>query len=144
MSKFLRYTGFAFLNKDDRAAAVRLLPHWDEIDAWRSSLPLSRQLVLNNPRDTWAAYVAYRRELGDPEAGRPEVCHQHRQFPSLLEQMEALAEQLEMASERVARAERESEHFAAMMRAVAECAELDEDDVAQIRARVRAAREATR
>ena len=143
MSEFLRNTGFIFLNKDDRAAAVRILPHWDEIDAWRSSLPHSRQQALNNPRDTWAAYVAHRRELGDPEAAsRPAAHHLHRKFPTLLEQMEALAEQREMANERAARAERESEYFAAMMRAVAERAELDEDDVAQIRAKVRAAREA--
>jgi hypothetical protein len=143
MSEFLRNTGFIFLNKDDRAAAVRLLPHWDEIDAWRSSLALSRQQALDNPRDTCAAYVSHRRELGDPEAtSRPGVCHLHRPLPSLLEQMEALAEQREMANERAARAERESDYFAAMMRTVAERAELDEDDVAQIRAKVRAARAA--
>jgi hypothetical protein len=62
--------------------------------------------------------------------------------PSLLEQMEALAEQLELANERAARAERESAYFAAMMQAVAERAELDEDAVTEIRAKVRAAHEA--
>jgi hypothetical protein len=143
MGEFLRNTGFVFLNKDDRAAAVRLLSHWDEIDAWRSGLPPSRQQALNNPRETWAAYLEHRRELGDPEArGRPSG-RKHRQFPSLLEQMEALAEQLEMANERAERAERESEYFAAMMQAVAARAKLDEDDVAEIRAKVRAAHEAT-
>jgi hypothetical protein len=83
------------------AAAVRLLSRWDELDAWRSSLPHSRQAALNNPRETWAAYLEHRRELGDPEAkGRPAVARRHRQYPSLLEQYEALAEQLEMAEER--------------------------------------------
>jgi hypothetical protein len=43
MGEFLRRTGFIFLNKDDRAAAVRILPRWDEIDSWRSSLPRGRQ-----------------------------------------------------------------------------------------------------
>ena len=48
-----------------------------------------------------------------------------------------------MAKERAERAERESEYFAAMMQAVAERAKLNEDDVAEIRAKVRAAHEAT-
>ena len=56
MHQFLQGTGFAFLNKDDRAAAVRMLPHWDRIDAWRSSLPNSRQQALNNPREVERAY----------------------------------------------------------------------------------------
>ena len=56
MHDFLKRTGFCFLNKDDRAAAVRLLPHWDEIDGWRSSLPNSRQQALNNPREVERAY----------------------------------------------------------------------------------------
>jgi hypothetical protein len=90
----------------------------------------------------WAAYLEHRRELGDPEAkSRPERRH-HRKFPSLLEQMEALAEQLEMANERAERAERESEYFAAMMQAVAKRADLDDATVAEIRAKVRAAHEA--
>jgi hypothetical protein len=142
MSKFLRNTGFTFLNKDDRAAAVRLLPHWDEIDAWRSSLPHSRQQALNNPRETWVAYLEHRRALGDPEAKDRPAARKHRQFPSLLEQMEALAEQLEMAEERAERAERESEYFAEMMQAIAKQARLDDDAVAEIRAKVRAAHEA--
>ena len=56
MHQFLQGTGFAFLNKDDRTAAVRMLPCWDEIDAWRSSLPNSRQQALNNPREVERAY----------------------------------------------------------------------------------------
>lgn len=142
MGEFLRSTGFIFLNKDDRAAAVRLLSRWDEIDAWRSSLPHNRQAALNNPRETWAAYLEHRRELGDPEARSRPTGRMQRQFPSLLEQYEALAEQLELANERAERAERESEYFAAMMQAVAERADLDEDAVAEIRAKVRAAHEA--
>ena len=57
MSEFLRKTGFTFLNKDDRAKAVWLLPRWDEIDDWRSSLSPSRQQHLNNPREVWDAYL---------------------------------------------------------------------------------------
>ena len=30
--------------------------HWDDIDAWRSSLPESRQQVLNNPREVERVY----------------------------------------------------------------------------------------
>jgi hypothetical protein len=143
MGEFLRNTGFIFLNKDDRAAAVRLLSRWDEIDAWRSSLPHHRQQSLNNPRETWAAFLEHRRVLGDPEAkakSRP-AGRQHRQFPSMLEQMEALAEQVEMANERAERAERESEYFAAMMQAIIEREGYDEDKVAEIRRKVRAAHE---
>ena len=142
MSEFLRKTGFSFLNKDDRAAAVRLLPHWDEIDDWRSSLSPQRQQHLNNPREVWDAYLKDRRELGDPEARKRPGGRHHRSYPSLLEQMEALAEQLEMAEERAERAERESEYFAEMMQAIAKRAKLDDDDVAEIRAKVRAAHDA--
>jgi lipid II:glycine glycyltransferase (peptidoglycan interpeptide bridge formation enzyme) len=54
--------------------------------------------------------------------------------------MEALAEQLQMAEERAERAERESAYFAEMMQALAE--QLNDDDaVAAIRAKVRAAHE---
>jgi hypothetical protein len=142
MGEFLRNTGFIFLNKDDRAAAVRLLSHWEEIDAWRSSLPRSRQQALNNPRETWAAYLDHRKKLGDPGAKDRPAARKHRQFPSLLEQMEALAEQLQMAEERAEQAERQTEYFAAMMQAIAVRAKLDDDDVAEIRAKVRAAHEA--
>ena len=60
MHRFLKATGFNVINKDDRATAVRLLPRWDEIDAWRSSLPKSRQQALNNPREVERAYRARR------------------------------------------------------------------------------------
>lgn len=142
MSKFLRNTGFQFLNKDDRAKAVSMLPKWDEIDAWRESLPPARQKALNNPREVWTAYTEDLRAIGDPDAKeRPWSSRAKRQFPSLLEQMEALAEQLEMAEERAERAERESTYFATMMQAVAEQAKLSEEDVAAIRARIRQAHE---
>jgi hypothetical protein len=139
MGEFLRRTGFIFLNKDDRAAAVRILPRWDEIDSWRSSLPRGRQQALNNPRETHAAWLYHRRELGDPEAKRRPSARAHRQFPSLLEQYQALAEQLVMAEERAERAERESTYFAEVMTEIAKQANLSEDDMAGIRAKVRAA-----
>jgi hypothetical protein len=144
MSEFLRKTGLTFLNKDDRAAAVRMLPHWEEIDAWRSSLSPSQQQNLNNPREVWREYNEHRKALGHPEASRPRPgAHgKRREFPSWLEQMEALAEQLELANERADRAERESEYFAEMMQAIQKQAKLDDDDVAEIRAKVRAAHEA--
>ena len=46
-----------------------------------------------------------------------------------------------MANERAERGEPESEYLAAMMRAVAEQAQLDDDAVAEIRAKVRHAHE---
>jgi hypothetical protein len=141
MSDFLKGTGFIFLNKDDRAAAVRLLPRWDEINDWRSSLPRSRQQALNNPREVWDAYVEHRRELGDPEAKPRDVARRYRQFPTMLEQVTALMEQLEMANERIERAERESAYFAAMMQEVAKSANMDDTTMAEIRAKVRAAHE---
>jgi uncharacterized protein (UPF0335 family) len=85
---------------------------------------------------------APRRELGDPDAKPRPVARKHRQFPSLLEQVTALAEQLEMANERIERAERESAYFAALMQEVAKQAKMDDDDMAEIRAKVRAAHEA--
>jgi hypothetical protein len=134
MHEFLKGTGFCFLNKDDRAAAVRLLPHWDQIDAWRSSLSDSRQQALNNPREVERAYGEHRKKLGGRLATRT-----RRQFPSVLEQLEALAEQLEMANERGERAEHEAKYFAAMMDATALAGKLDDDAVAKIRAKARAA-----
>jgi hypothetical protein len=133
MGEFLRGTGFQFLNKDDRAAAVRLLPRWEEINAWRSSLPHNRQQALNNPREVWAAFLEHHRKLGDPEAKHRPAKRHRRQYPSLLEQMEALAEQLQFAEERAERAERESTYFAELMTAVAEKAKLSEDAIAEIR-----------
>jgi hypothetical protein len=44
-----------------------------------------------------------------------------------------------MAEERAERAERESAYFAEMMQAIAKRARLDDDAVAEIRAKVRAA-----
>jgi hypothetical protein len=139
MSEFLRKTGFTFLNKVDRAQAVRLLPRWDEIDAWRSSLTPSRQGALNNPREIWDAFLEHRKKLGDPEAKiirRPGGAR--RRFPSLLEQLEAMAEALEAAEERAERAEQETNYFANLMTIIAQRANLSEDDIVRIRAEVRA------
>lgn len=142
MSEFLRKTGFAFLNKDDRACAMRMLPKWEEIDAWRSSLTPDRQRALNNPREVEYQYNEHRRNIGDPDAKKsgPSSRH-HRKLPNWLEQMMALAEQLLMAEERAQRAERESEYFAEMMDAIAAQAKMSDDAVAEIRAKVRAAHE---
>ena len=63
MSTFLKRTGFTFLNKDDRACAVRMLPRWSEIDEWRSTLSRSRQAALNNPREVEEAFKKERRPL---------------------------------------------------------------------------------
>lgn len=145
MSEFLRKTGLTFLNKDDRACAVRLLPHWDEIDDWRTSLSPNRQQHLNNPREVWDAFLEDRRKLGDPEATKKRSTgrHHHKSpLPNAVEQIIALQEALQMAEERIERAERESEYFAELMQAVAKRAKLNDDDVAEIRAKVRAAHEA--
>jgi Xaa-Pro aminopeptidase len=142
MTDFLKGTGFTFLNKDDRAAAVRMLPHWHDIDAWRSSLSQSRQQVLNNPRKVEREYNEHRRTIGDPDTKAAPAKRKHRQFPSWIEQMEALAEQLAMAEERAERAERGSAYFASMMDEVAKAAKMSDDDVSAICKRVRASHEA--
>jgi hypothetical protein len=49
-----------------------------------------------------------------------------------------------MLNERAEEAERQSEYFAEMMQAIADHAKLDDDAVAEIRAKVRAAHEAER
>jgi hypothetical protein len=141
MSDFLKGTGFIFLNKDDRAAAVRLLPRWDEIDEWRSSLPRNRQQALNNPREVWAAYVEHRRELGDPEAKPRPPTRKRKLVPSLLEQYEALLELVEAERERAERAERAEQYFAALAQEIATSAKIDDDALAAIRTKVRAAHE---
>jgi hypothetical protein len=142
MGEFLRRTGFIFLNKDDRAAAVRILPRWGEIDAWRSSLPNSRQKALNNPRETYAAWLDHRRELGDPEAKKRPAGSERHKPPSWLEQMVALEEQVVMVTEQRDQAERARGEFAKMFYAIAEEHNVDDDKMAEIRARVRAERDA--
>lgn len=141
MGEFLRKSGLIFLNKDDRAKAVALLPRWEEIDAWRESLDKTRQVALNNPREVWEAFVADRRRLGDPEA-KPRPSKKLRQFPSLLEQFEAVQMQLQLAEEKLEQAERESAYFAEMADAIARKAKLDANAIAEIRAKVRAEHEA--
>ena len=143
MSEFLKKTGFTFLSKDDRACAVRLLPRWDDIDAWRASLPPARQGKLNNPREVEREFYEHRGKIGDPEAKKPRPKGSgNPSRPTWLEQMEALEEQVLMAQERAERAERESEYFTALAQEIAKQAKLDDDDVAEIRAKVRAAHEA--
>jgi hypothetical protein len=61
------------------------------------------------------------------------VKRKHRQFPSWIEQMEALADQFAMAEERAERAERESAYFASMMD---EVAKMSDDNVSAICKRV--------
>jgi hypothetical protein len=142
MSQFLRKTGFIFLNKYDRSTAVRMLPHWDEIDAWRSSLSPSRQGHLNNPKDIWEAYLEHRRKLGDPEAKERAGGGFKRKLPSVMEQMEALQQALDAAEERRDRAEAEANFFSQLADEVAARANMSDTEVARIRAEVRAKREA--
>ena len=87
-------------------------------------------------------YSEHRRTIGDPDAKAAPAKRKHRQFPSWIEQMEALAEQLAMAVERAERAEREGAYFASMMDEVAKAAKMSDDDVSAICKRVRASHEA--
>ena len=112
---------------------------WDEIDSWRSGLPNSRQKALNNPRETYAAWLEHRRDIGDPEAKkRPADGSERRKLPSWLEQMVALEEQVAMLTEQRDRAEREREYFAKISYTIAEKHNVDDDRMAEIRAQVRA------
>ena len=58
MSGFLRATGFNFLNPDDLACAVRLLPLWEKIDRWRETLSAQQREKQNNPRQVEEAMRA--------------------------------------------------------------------------------------
>jgi hypothetical protein len=142
MGQFLRKTGFIFLNKYDRSTAVRMLPHWDEIDAWRSSLSPLRQGHLNNPKDIWEAHLEHRKKLGDPEMREREGGGFRRKLPSVMEQMEALQQALDAAEERRDRAEAEANFFSELANEVATRAKMTAAEVAKIRADVRAKREA--
>jgi len=142
-SEFLKKSGLAFINHNDRAQALRLLPYWDEIDDWRSSLTHQKRQRLNNPREVWDTYVEHRRKLGDPnvEGRKPLVRSKRREQVTLLEQYEALQAQVELLTEQRDRAEREIEYFADMADTIAKQAKLSDDDMAEIRAKVRAAHE---
>jgi hypothetical protein len=114
-SDFLNKSGLVFINHNDRAAALRLLPYWDEIDAWRATLTPQQRRRLNNPREVWDIYVEHRRALGDPDvASRAPVRSKRRQGVTLLDQYVALQEQVELLTEQRDRAEREIEYFAAL------------------------------
>jgi hypothetical protein len=143
MSEYLRKTGFAFINKDDRAAVVRLLPKWKQIDAWRSSLPLTQQAKLNNPREVAKYFHEHLKRLGDPSGKDRPATRKHRQFPSLAEQLEAAWMQVELAKERAERAERESEYFGELAKEVERAAKatgkMSKTDFDRIRERVRKA-----
>jgi len=143
-SEFLKKSGLAFINHNDRAAVVRLLPYWDEIDAWRSSLKPHERQRLNNPREVWETYVEHRKKLGDPDvAGRPPVRSGKRKpGVTLLDQYMALEAQVELLTEQRDRAAREIEYFAAMAATIAKQARLSDDDMAEIRIKVRAELEA--
>jgi exonuclease VII small subunit len=105
------------------------------------ALDSPRQKALNNPRETYAAWLEHRRDIGDPEAkNRPAPRSGRQKLPSLLEQVVALEEQIVMLEESLEEAERSRAYFAEMMQAIAKEAKLDDDAVAEIRAKVRAAR----
>jgi hypothetical protein len=137
MGKFLRGTGFGFLNKADYTVAVRMLSDWDEIDTWRAELPPHRQRALNNPREVWAAFTADQRTDRSAFKPRRTIEYRHRSFPSTLEQMHALEEARELAEERAEQAERDAEYYAAMFLEVAEAAGMSEADIDRIRIKVR-------
>lgn len=145
-SEFLKKSGLGFLNHNDRAEVVRLLPYWDEIDAWRSTLAPQQRQRLNNPREVWQTYVEHRRKLGDPDvASRPPLRKKkHRHSITLLDQFVALQEQVELLTEQRDRAERERGYFADMAQTIAAQANLSDDEVAEIRAQVRAGHEPER
>lgn len=146
-SEFLKKSGLAFLNHNDRAAALRLLPYWNEIDDWRASLTPQQRQRLNNPREVWDSYVEHRKKLGDPDVeSRPPLPRggkRRKQGVTLLEQYTALQEQVEVLTEQRDRAEREIEYFAAMADTIAKQAKLSEDEISEIRAKVRASHDDT-
>jgi hypothetical protein len=137
MTDFLRKTGFMFLNKDDRACAVRLLPDWDEINEWRKSLSPGQQRGLNNPREVEAAFKD--RETA-PVAGKPRHPGERykRKLPTPTEQFIAMAMQVELAEEARDRAEHHAEYLARLLDQVVARGRFSEETIAQMRARVRA------
>jgi hypothetical protein len=88
--------------------------------SWHSSLSRSQQQNLNNPREVWSVWDEHRKAIGHPEAkeSHPVTRGKRKEFPSWLEQMEALAEQVDAANERAEQAEQEAEYFAELMQAI--------------------------
>ncbi len=139
-NEFLKKSGFAFLNNNDRAAVVRLLPYWDEIDDWRSSLKPHERQRLNNPREVWDTYVEHRRKLGDPDVANrtPLRSGKRREAVTLLEQYTALQELVQTLEGQRDLAEHRAEYFAAMADIIAKKAKLSDDEISEIRAKLRA------
>jgi hypothetical protein len=141
MGQFLRKTGLIFINKYDRSCAVRMLDFWEDVEAWRATLSESRRRALNSPTDVWREYHG---DMTAPKNGEPWIPRtgaKKRAFPSMLEQMQALQEALDAAEERRDRAESEANFFTELADEVAKRAKMGEEEIAAIRAEVRAKRE---
>ena len=143
-SEFLKKSGLAFLNHNDRAQALRMLPYWDEIDDWRSSLSHQQRQRLNNPREVWDAYVEHRRKLGDPdvESRKPMARSKRRERVTQLDQVVALEELVQTLHEQRDLADRRADYFAELAYTIAKQAKLSEGEISEIRDKIRAEHEA--
>ena len=141
MGQFLRKTGFIFINKYDRSCAVRMLDFWEDVEAWRASLTESRRKALNSPTDVWREYHGDMTARPGGPAWTPRTGAKRRAFPSYLEQMEALQAALDAAEERRDAAEAEADFFSQLADEVAGRAKMSKEEIAAIRAEVRAKRE---
>jgi hypothetical protein len=99
IGRFLNATGFAFLNKGVRWALREWINNLEEVDGWHASLDPSDRAHLNNPIDVWDRYTSDQRKP-KPSTKQHTSKRQHRDFPTLLEEVAALSAALEAVEER--------------------------------------------
>jgi hypothetical protein len=99
IARFLNATGFAFLNKGVRWALRQWIDRLDEVDAWHDSLDPNDRAHLNNPIDVWDRYGTDQREPKPRSKVAPARRHR-RDYPTFLEELQALQDALEASEER--------------------------------------------
>jgi hypothetical protein len=96
---FLNATGFAFLNKGVRWALRQWIDRLDEVDPWHEGLDSNDAAHLNNPIDVWDRFCADQRDPKPRSKQRPSTIKQ-RDYPSVLEELQALQDALDASEER--------------------------------------------
>jgi hypothetical protein len=95
IARFLRATGFAFINKGVRWALRQRIDHMEDVDAWLDSLIPSRRAHLNNPIDVWDQYCEDQRTPKSQTKPRPLTSRQRRDHVNLLDELTAVQDALE-------------------------------------------------
>ena len=104
IEKFLRLTGFKFINKGERWALRQIMTYKADVIEWRDSLLGSDREHLNNPIDIWERFNKDDRKPREGGRQRPKRMR-HKEQNNLLDQLEALGALVESLKDRLSMAE---------------------------------------